>query len=126
MITHTITKTWQGSNSLSLTKSVSFQASEELNFDFSLAANTTNQQVNLAFTKADLQSIFISSDQDITIKTNSSGSPQDTLTITAGNPFEWDATSGIANPFAGSVTTAYFTNGTSTNANVSVRTLTNG
>lgn len=126
MITHTVTKVWQGSNSLPLSQSVSLTALEELNFDFTLAASTTNQQINLAFVKADLQSIFISSNQTITLKTNSTGSPQDTLTITAGDPFQWDINSGIPNPFAGSVTTAYLTNGTASGANVSIRTLTNG
>lgn len=38
---------------------------------------------------SEVQSILIKSDQDITIKTNSSGSPDDTLAIKAGMPYIW-------------------------------------
>lgn len=126
-ITHTITYGWSGGSGPSISQAVNLTGSEELNFSFSLAGNTTNQQEALAFTKTLLQSIFIYSDtQDITIKTNSTGSPQDTITVLAGDPFVWQADSGITNPFGGNVTTAYFTNAAGTATNVVVKTLTNG
>lgn len=126
-IQHLVTKTWTGggSGSASISKQVTLTGVEELNLDFSLAANTTNQQESLAFTKANLQSIFISSSVNITIKTNSSSAPQDTITITANDPYQWDVNCGLPNPFAGDVTTAYFTNGTAGAATVSVRMLSN-
>ena len=126
-ITHNITRAWRGqTGATTISASVALTGSEELNLDFSLAANTTNQQEALAFTKTLLQSVFVYSDQNITIKTNSTSTPQDTLTINAGDPLVWDVNCGLAEPFAGNVTTAYFTNSNATAANVSVRVLTNG
>jgi len=125
-ISHTITKTWQGQSGLPISKGVVLTASEEVNFDFQVAASTSNQPFNLAFTKVDLQSIFILSDQTVTIKTNSSSTPQDTLTITGNDPYQWDINCGIANPFAGNVTSGFTSNAGDTAANVSVRVLTTG
>ena len=127
-ITHTITRSWQGQNGTPISPAAqSFSASEELNLDFSLGANTSNTQESLAFTKTLLQSIFVySSAANITLKTNSSGAPQDTFTIVSGEPMVWDVNCALANPFAGNVTTAYFTNSTTTATQVSVRCLTNG
>lgn len=127
-ITHSISRGWSGQNGTPIKPpDQTFTGTEELNFGFPLAGNTTNQQQPLAFTKSLLQSIFIYSDEeDITIKTNSSSAPQDTLTIKAGEPFAWDINCGLPNPFAGNVTTAFFTNAESAATNVSVRCLTNG
>lgn len=37
------------------------------------------------------------------------GTPQDTISLTAGIPFQWDSSSGLACPFAGAVTGFYAT-----------------
>ena len=121
-IKHTLTKSWSGPAG-AISKSLPEFGVQEANLDFVLAASTTNQQMNLAFKIALLQSIFISSDQNITMKTNSTTTPGNTITITGGDPF---LSTGAANPFAADVTTVYFTNAGATAANVSVRCLTNG
>ena len=127
-ITHSLTRGWLGQNGNPVTPAAQLlTGSEELNLDFTLSANTTNQQISLAFTKTLLQSIFIySATQNITLKTNSSSAPQETLTITAGIPAVWSVNDGFVNPFAGNVTTAYVTNATATDTAVSIRCLTNG
>jgi hypothetical protein len=51
-----------------------------------------------------LQSIMITSDVAATLKTNSTGAPQETITLAAGIPFFWFIGSGLVNPFAGDVT----------------------
>ena len=128
-ITHTITRGWAGQNGSPINPAgASFTGSEELNFTLNLAGGATNTQFNLVFAKASLQSIFIYTDaENVTLKTNSSGAPQDTLTITAGEPWVWDVNSGITNPFAGNVTAGYVTNSSgSVSTNFYVRCLTNG
>lgn len=242
-ISHAISRGWSGQNGTPINPAPAvFSASEELNLDFALAGNTTNQQENLAFTKSLLQSIYIYSDlENVTIKTqnvslstpaspvlgfasggtlssttyyvrityvngagetlastevsfavgannvlvvaspaasgagsyaatgwnvyvssstgtetkqngatpiaigtnwtepttglvaggslpgsNTTAAPQDTMTLTAGEPVVWDTTSPLACPFAGNVTAGFFTNGVSTATNVHVRCLTNG
>jgi hypothetical protein len=58
----------------------------------------------------------------MTLKTNSTGSPQETLTIKANKPFAWNINSGVPVPFAGNVTAVYATTGVLTaDANLNVR-----
>lgn len=124
-ISHSITKSWQnGSNSLA--ERITYTGTEELNFDFTVAASTSDQAVALAFSKTLLQSLFISSDQAITIKVNSSSVPDETLSVASGNPLQWDINGGLPSPFSANVTEVYISNAGSTVANVSIRTLTNG
>lgn len=128
-ITHTLTRGWAGQNGSPINPpGQSFTGSEELNFNLALAGGATNTQFNLVFAKTSLQSIFIYADtENCTLKTNSSGAPQDTITITAGEPFVWDVNSGITNPFAGNVTSGFVTNSSGTvSTNFYVRCLTNG
>ena len=87
-------------------------------------SSTTNQAEAFAWTNANMKGVYIKSDQTLTLGMNSSGSPQDTITITAGNPFIWWFGSGITNPFLGNVTNTYWTNAGSVTANVFVRVLT--
>ena len=78
-----------------------------LTYDFAVAGTTANQLLTTAWTAADADAIFISSDITLTIKTNSSGSPAETITITEDVPFFWQRDSGITNPFATNVTALY-------------------
>ena len=124
-ISQTLSLNWSESGQ-SLTQNVTLTGSEELNISASIAGNTTNEQHALAFTQSLLQSIYISSDQALTLKTNSSSVPQDTLTIAANKPFCWYSGCGIANPFANNVTSLFVTNAGSTAANLNIKCLTNG
>lgn len=108
-------------------KTVSFgiTADGECDYSFQVAADATAEEHVVEFTNAKLQQIFISSDQPITIKTNSSGSPQDTLNVAANVPFLWSAGGGFASPFAGNVTALYIANPASVAANLVVSLLQN-
>jgi hypothetical protein len=124
-ITHTINLNWQSGGGGFISKSVTLTGIEENNRDQSVAASTTNLLVPLAFVVADLQSIYIFSDQDLTLKTNSSGSPQETITLKANKPLAWYKDCGLPVPFAGDVTALYVTNAGATLANFSLRALGN-
>ena len=123
-VVHTITINWQSTVGGSFKQSVKLTGAKEVDFDFTVAGGVVNQQFSLALTKAAVQVIYIFCDQNVTIKTNSTSTPQDTITITAGNPFLWSAGSGIANPLVGDVTTAYVSNPGSTVGNLTIRCLT--
>lgn len=97
-------------------------AGESLNIDQTFTTGTTNQQLtSFAFVKTKLQAVFIVSDQNITIKTNSSGSPQETISLVANQPYFWTTNGYFANPFGGDVTTAYVTNSSGSTATLKVR-----
>jgi len=80
----------------------------------------TDQQVLIAFTVASVKGLVISSDQNMTLETNSGTSPAQTFTLTAGQPLVWYTGCGYTNPFTVDVTAFYFTNGTAVTANVAI------
>lgn len=121
-ITQTYTFTFQ-EGTTQISQSVTLTGIIENNLSVTVPGITTNQQEALAWTNAKLQGIYIYSDQTLTLKTNSNSAPQDTITITGGSPFVWTESSGVVNPFAGNVTTTYWTNGGTTTANLTVKTL---
>ena len=99
----------EASPPIDVTVTTTGQNSVEIND--SVPASTTNKQYTFAFTKTKLQSIVMyCTGVNLTLKTNSSGTPQDTITLTAGTPFVWLINSGITDPFAGDVTALFVTN----------------
>ena len=82
----------------------------EVAFSQAVGASQTNLLIPVTYQVANLKSIAIVSDQNCTIKTNSSGSPQETLTLTANSIFLWQYGSGVPIPVAGDVTAWYITN----------------
>jgi 3-hydroxy-3-methylglutaryl CoA synthase len=126
-ITRTLTCAWSGGDDVA---PLAVQGSSVLAIseDIALTANQSNKQVALAFATAGLKALWISSDVNCVLKTNSSGSPTTTLTITAGVPCVWQTGCGLPAPFvAGDVTTTYWTNSNSTTAGtVKFRALTDG
>lgn len=120
--THTLGWTWNdGQNSLSGT---SQQTSEQThNTDVTVAANTTDFGVDIAFNYADLKSFFMLSSTDLTLETNSGSSPGNTLTLKAGVPYVWQYGGYGSNPFSVNVTRFFLTNGTAGAATVQIRML---
>jgi len=126
MVQHTLTKGWASSVGGQLSKQVVYSANNELNVDMQVAASSTNLPFAFRFLKAGLQCLYIICDQAVTLHTNSTTTPQDTINLAKGVPYVWDQSSGITNPFAADVTAGYVSNSGSSVANLSVRLLTTG
>ena len=82
--------------------------------DVTLAAGT-NQPVTASWlapgtSAGDLQLIYIQSTQSCTLLTNSTGSPTNTIAVTAGIPILWDIQEIFTCPFSGNVTSWFITN----------------
>jgi hypothetical protein len=124
-ITQTLNLGWSNS-AASLGSSVVLSAAGEDNRDVICTGNTTSN-VTLDFLKANLVSFYAlvtGGTGNVSLKTNSSGSPQDTFTLQQNCPMSWYNTSALANPFAGNVTSV-FLQGTTGNSTVNIRTLSN-
>jgi hypothetical protein len=78
-------------------------------------AASTNTAFTMAFNYANLQSFWLVASQNCTIKTNSTGSPANTINLVAGVPYYWSLSSGLTNPFTVNITTAYMTCTAATN-----------
>jgi len=87
-----------------------------------VAGLATDALWSVALDISQIQYLIISTDQDLTLETNSGGAPQETIALAANNALEWykDAGIAIATLFAGDVTALYFTNAGATAANVSI------
>lgn len=78
----------------------------------------TNQLVACAFPATGLKMLAICSDKDVTVKTNSSGSPQETWNLKANQVFLWKEGDPGSVPVAGAVTALYITNSSGAAATV--------
>lgn len=117
--THTLGVNWTGGGE-SINQNVALSADSEVNVDETVPLSTTNMLVNFAFTYAQLISVYMLSDVTITMKTNSTSAPDDTITLTAGVPRIWYTGMGTC-PFTANVTKVYLTNGTGGGAAVKLR-----
>lgn len=93
-----------------ITGSVDDVGATAITINTSVPASTANQLLTLAFTHTTLQAIFLLSNQNLTIKTNSSSSPAQTINLLAGIPYRWSLSAGyFANPITAAVTAFYLT-----------------
>lgn len=81
----------------------------ELNSDIVLAASSTNVEADIAFTLANVKSMALMCTADATVKTNDSGSPQETISLSAGIPLVLQSQTEAAATFAGDVTQIFLT-----------------
>lgn len=114
-ITHRNTRGVQSDNSGSISGSWNEVGNSEVSVDRTIGANVTNQQITLAFTVAACQDLFFLADKGATLKTNSTTTPGDTITLKPGIPLTWSASAGYySNPYTVDVTTIYVTTTTAT------------
>ena len=79
-----------------------------------------------AITRANLKALAIKTDQAITIKTNSSGSPTDTITLVGPQCLVWTLQTDTLSkcPFSADVTQIFVTNATGLIANLQIYAIT--
>ena len=121
-IGHTLTVSWSR-NGETISQPVVVEADGETNRNVTVNAATTDKQVNIAIDVSELKLLYIHSDQNVTIETNSGGAPVNTITLLANKPLSWYLGCGLANPLTTDVTDFFITNAGDTAANVRIRTL---
>jgi hypothetical protein len=100
-----------------------YVGNSESGLNATIAGLTTNEHHVLAVVQAQIRSMVFYSNEAITILTNSSGSPQDTITLGAGKQLIWDVDTQALCPFSADVTSLYITNTNSGPASVVIRIL---
>jgi hypothetical protein len=89
--------------------------------DITFPAGSTNVALPGAFTNTALQTCFMLADSNLTLKTNSSGSPANTFNLVAGRPLVWAVSDGyFSNPFTSSVTSFFVTCTTSSRLRIKI------
>lgn len=122
-ITHTRTTSYSVNGSPVIAATSPQTGDEEVDLDVAVPASVTNQEYDIGWTETALKSVLLYSDSAVTIKTNSSGTPQDTIALAAGQAIAWQFGDPGTAPFAGTVTKLFITNGNTSLANVKVRAL---
>lgn len=90
MATHKIVQNW-ASNGAVITASETQTAGAESNVDIEVPSSTANKAIQFAVEVAKIESIYILSDQALTLYTNaaSGDEPANTFTLVAGVPLIW-------------------------------------
>jgi hypothetical protein len=87
-LTHTFYRSWTRPGE-SIVKAVERTAGAEVNIDETIPADTADVAVAFAMDVSQCKGLYLVSDVDVVIETNSSGSPVNTFTLTAGVPYLW-------------------------------------
>lgn len=98
------------SNTLSISTTESLEGEVEAAISQDINASAANVEILVALDVSKLQSVVIKASQDCTVKTNSSGAPDDTLTIEANVPYVWTINSYDANLITADVSKVFVTN----------------
>lgn len=113
--THTITqKVTSGGNTV--TADNSYSGGAQVSLDESIPDSSTDLLVVVALDVSKIQSIYILSDQDMTLETNDGTTPADTINLLAGKPYIWHIGSYFTNLLATDVTAFYMTNASGSSA----------
>ena len=117
--THTLQRNWVG-NGTSKNSSVNYSGDSQVSLETTVADSTTDQEEVIAFqvTSSALQSIYIHSDQAITVEFNSSVGSGGTIVLVANVPYIWHAGSYFTNLITAHVTTTFWTNASGSTANI--------
>jgi hypothetical protein len=100
----------------------SAQGGARLRITETIAPSTTNLAVVASIDETNLRGLWLHSDQALTLKTNSSGSPDDTIALAANQPVFW--TGAGAKPISANVSTIYVTNAGSAAATLTIEAIT--
>jgi hypothetical protein len=123
MFNHQITSTYATDEGTAVSAISKYTGSTEVAYDGTVPATTDLQEVDIAFLRANVHSLLLYSSQALTIKTNVSGTPVDTLTLAAGQGIVWGTDHAEANPFAHDVTKIFLSNDSANVATVKIRVL---
>jgi len=82
----------------------SYTADSDIDFVNVFNAGSSNSEIDIAATLANLKALYLYADQDMTVKTNSAGSPADTINLKAKKQVTWNTDSIFAKPYTTNVT----------------------
>ena len=107
---HDITMAWaEGARGGTYVESYTGDASDSR--AITVPENTTDMLVNVAIDFSQTKSLIFACDFDITIETNDSAAPDDTINLKANSPLMWNADAQFSNPIGTDVTKIYLTPG---------------
>ncbi len=125
LITHSITVGYKAPEGTVTSITTSYSADEDINLSDTVLAGATNKEFDVAVTIANIKSMVLWSDKNLTIKTNSSSTPQETITLTANVQKVYTFDGAAPNFFSGNITKFFCTNAGIADAKLVFRALVN-
>lgn len=108
---HTILSSWaEGTRGGVYTTEYEGDASDSRAID--VPEDTDQKLVNIAIDFSQITSLVLASDVDMTLETNDTGDPDDTIELKANVPMIWNADAYFDNPITADVTKIYLTTAT--------------
>ncbi len=123
MFNHQITSTYATDEGNAVSVISKYTGTTEVAYDGTVAATTDLQEVDIAWLHANVHALLIYSSTALTIKTNVSGSPVQTLVLTAGQAIVWGTDHTEVCPVTADVTKLFLSNDTANIATVKIRVL---
>jgi hypothetical protein len=124
-LSDTISISYTGNGKSVSSKLGTFTGAKDAGIAIVVPAGTTNMAVTVAFPFANIQSIVFDSTQNLTILTNSTSSPGNTISLNANFGIFWGQGFLAAKPLTADVTALYMTNPGATDAAFNFRVLYN-
>ncbi len=120
-LTHQVLTTYKNSAGTVVAITDSYTDDFEVQLDHATAASTTNEEIDFAITYANVKCMLMYSDQTVTVKSNSTGAPGDTFTLTAAKALVWNTDRHESCPITSNITKVYVTNTNTSAANLKFR-----
>lgn len=121
--THTLSRSYKTAAGTVTAKTSDQTADTESNLDTVVSAGATNFHRTFSAKFSLLRSFLLYSSKAITVKTNSSGAPDQTFILGDGQAIIWNRDDTTSNPVTDDITDLYFTNAGASDATVKVRAL---
>jgi hypothetical protein len=127
MPTHSVGVTYKTAEGTIASTTDTYTADAEYVIDETIAASTTNKEIDMTLTKANIKSLCLYSDQAVTVNTNSTGAgASDTIVLAAKVQLVWNTDSHFTIPLSPTtVSKFYITNSGGVAANIKFRFLAN-
>ena len=123
--TDTLSITYTGNGKAVSSKLGTYTGTKDAGIATVIPAGSVNLQVVLAFPVANIQSIVLDASQNVTIKTNSTTAPGDTINLNANFGIFWGIGGLPAKPLTVDVTSIYVSNPGALDSTFNVRVLYN-
>jgi hypothetical protein len=123
MFNHAITSTYATDEGNAISVLSKYTGTAEVGYDGVVPATTDLVEVDIAWIAANVKALLLYSSQPLTIKTNVSGSPVQTLVLAAGQAIVWGTDHLEAIPVTANVTKLFLSNDSANAATVKIRVL---
>jgi hypothetical protein len=109
---------------VTVSKQVTKSAGAQQNISEPVANGATDLEITFSLDVSALKMLYIVADKAMTLKTNSSSVPDDTITLVANEPVPWYLGSALTNPITVDITTNIFlTNASGANGTLTIYSL---